>query len=223
MNEIIRLSDVGKVDARGRYVIHDVDLSVRGRECVHICGGDRLERDALMRLMAGMERPSAGRIIVLGHALHDMDAGQRAAFRNTAFGICPREPSLMPTLTVWENVALPLAVRGVPAPQRKRAAKEQLRTLGIRPAAYAYPAQLTLLEAQIASIARAWITRPPVLLIEDLTAGLSARQGEEAGDIIRVLSAFGETAVVCFTSGAFAFGADKRYLLEHGTIREETI
>ena len=187
---------------------------------MHICGADERGRAMLMKLIVGMERPSAGEIFVMGEALHEMDADRASEFRCRTFGICLKEPSFMPNLTVWENVALPLMIRGVDVLKRERAAKAQLKQLGIRQIAYAYPAQLKPQEAQIASLARALITKPPVLLLEELTAGLSEKQAGQVTDALHTATT--DATIIHFTEGEIP-GAQRRFILEHGQLREETI
>ena len=219
MKEIIRLDNVVKM-VNDQRIVNGVSLTVYEGEHVQVCGADQNGRSMLMKLIAGMERPSNGQVFVRGKAVHELDADRAATFRNQTFGICLWEPSYMPNLTVWENVALPLMIRGVDVLKRERAAKEQLKQMGIRAIAYAYPAQLKPMEAQIASITRALVAQPPVLLIEDLTAGLSEKQ---AGQVMDVLSALAEATIIGFTSGENVPGAQRRLVLERGQLREETI
>lgn len=222
MSEIIRLENVVKMTG-GQRVINDVSFIIHEGEHVQVCGADERGRAMLMKLIAGMEIPSDGAIFVMGEAVHEMDNDTAAAFRNRTLGICLKEASFMPSLTVRENVALPLMIRGMDVLKRERAAKEQLKQLGIRQIANAYPAQLKPQEAQIASLARALITNPPVLLLEELMAGLTEKQAGQVMDVLHVLSTLGEATVVSFTSGEAAPGAKRWFVLDHGKIREEAI
>jgi predicted ABC-type transport system involved in lysophospholipase L1 biosynthesis ATPase subunit len=220
MSEIIRLDNVVKM-VNDQRIVNGVSFTIHEGEHVQVCGGDERGRAMLMKLIAGMERPSDGEIFVMGEAIHKMGADKLAAFRNQTFGVCLREPSFMPSLTVWENVALPLMIRGVDVLKRERAAKEQLKQLGIRQIAYAYPAQLKPQEAQIVSLTRAMITHPPVLLLEELTAGLSEKQTGQVTDALH--AAVTEATIIHFTSEEDVPGAQRRLILDHGQLREETI
>jgi len=219
MKEIIRLENVVKMIV-GQRIINGVSFTVHEGDHVQVCGADENGRTMLMKLIAGMELPSEGEISVKGEALQEMGADKLATLRNRTFGICLREPSFMPNLTVWENVALPLMIRGMDVLKRERAAKAQLKQLGIRQIAYAYPAQLKPPEAQIASIARALIAQPSILLVEDLKAGLSEKQAGKVMDTLHAASA--DATIIHFTAGEIP-GAQRRFILEHGQLREETI
>lgn len=220
MNGIIRLDNVVKM-VNGQRIINGVSFTVYEGNHVQVCGADESGRVMLMKLIAGMERPSDGQVFVAGMTVHELDADQLAAFRSRTFGICLREPSFMPNLTVWENVSLPLMIRGMDVLKRERAAKAQLKQLGLRQIAYAYPQQLKPQEAQIASIARALITQPPVLLLEELTAGLSEKQAGQVADALHAVST--DATIIYFTAGENILGAQRRFILEHGQLREETI
>ncbi|MGI6174960.1 MAG: ABC transporter ATP-binding protein [Christensenellales bacterium] len=179
MQEMIKLENVIKMYEDGRRAVNGINLCVRKGECVVICGASGSGKTTLMRLLAGMERPSSGRVMVLGKAVHEMDADRLAAFRNRHIGLLSKDAAFMGGLTVLENVALPLMIRGVSFAKREKAAKEQLKTLGLTYVAGARPAQLSSLETKLVSIARMLIAQPEVLLLHDATASLSARDWQK--------------------------------------------
>ena len=119
MSEIIRLENVIKMLAGNRRAINGVSLTIQAKERVAIHGASGSGKTTLARLIAGMERPSSGRVFVLDKAVHDMDADTAAVFRSRHIGLIARHPAFMENLTVLENVALPLMIRGIPPAQRE--------------------------------------------------------------------------------------------------------
>ena len=132
-----------------------------------------------MRLIAGMEVPSAGKVFVLGQDMHEMRADKAAEFRNRHIGIVRRRAGFMARLNVLENVSLPSAVRGTAVSKRNREAKELLKSLGILHIAHAHPFQLSAYEALTSAVARALIAQPKVLMLYEAAADLSERETEQ--------------------------------------------
>lgn len=221
MNEVIRLENVVKMYPGARRAVNGISLSIGDRQRVIISGPAGSGKRALMKLIAGMEAPSSGSVNVLGHAVHDMGADTAARFRNKYIGLVPGAPGFLERLTVLENIELPLAVQGVAQPQRRKAAQQQLKTLGITHISYAYPSQLTALEAQVASAARALIAQPKILLLQDILTPLSERETEQFAGTMNALWEYGDYTALYFTASAPALKADRKITLEHGKIQED--
>jgi putative ABC transport system ATP-binding protein len=224
MSEIIRLENVIKMLTGNRRAINGVSLAIQEKERVTICGASGSGKTTLTRLIAGMERPNSGKVFVLDKAVHDMDADTAAVFRSRHIGLIARHPAFMESLTVLENVALPLMIRGIPLAQREKTAQEQLKTLGLAHTVNARPTQLSILEAKLASIARALIAQPQILLLDDAAAGLPERDVEQIKGILYALSQFGECVILEFSgekNGLIC--ADRTMNLERGKIQEETV
>lgn len=224
MSEIIRLENVIKMSSDGRRAINGVSLSVSEGERVAICGAPGSGKTKLARLIAGMERPSSGKVLVLDKAVHDMDADTAAAFRSRHIGLLARHPAFMESLTVLENVALPLTIRGILLTQREKTAKELLKTLGLTYTVNARPTQLSPLEAKLVSIARSLITQPQIMLLDDAAADLPERDVIQIKGILHALSQFGECTILEFSgekNGLIC--ADRTMNLERGKIQEETV
>jgi ABC-type methionine transport system ATPase subunit len=133
-----------------------------------------------------------------------------------------REPAFLQCLTVIENVAMPLVLRGIPVFQRNREAKEQLKALGLEYATHAYPSQLLAYEKRVASFAQALIAQPAILLVDDITAGLSEKETVQLTDLINDIGNSGGITIINFcTESDQNFIADKRFKLDHGKIRED--
>lgn len=221
MSEAIRLENAVKTAPDGRREVNGASFTVGERERVLVRGAPGGGYTALMRLIAGMDAPDEGKVLVLGRPVHGMGGREAAMFRSRTVGVCLREPCLMPCLTVWENVALPLAAQGVQAARRKKIAMEQLRALGIAYIADALPAQLKPYEAKLAALARALAAKPPILLLEEMTAELPENQAERLDGVLRALLQYGGATVMLFAAGENSLPMDRRFMMEHGTIREE--
>ena len=182
--------------------LHDVDLSLgRGAARVHILKGislgiDRGEavglvgpsgsgKSTLLMLMAGLERPDSGRIVVDGTDLAALDEDRLARFRGRQIGIVFQSFHLVPTMTALENVALPLELAGEgDAFERARA---ELQAVGLGGRMQHYPAQLSGGEQQRVAIARAIVSNPAILVADEPTGNLDENTGESIIDLLFAL------------------------------------
>lgn len=222
MSEIIRLENVIKVAENDRRAVNGINISINRKERVAIHGGTGSGKTTLMLLIAGMEPPSSGKVFVLDKAVHEMDADTAAEFRNLNFGIMRRNPGFMRRMTLQENIELPLAARGMAAQKREWAASEQLKTMGLSYAGHAHPIQLSRYEMQVASIARALVAQPKILLMDEITADLTSKEAEQIIGIIHAIWQFGDLTIVSFSdNSSSAFHADRYFTLDQGKIQED--
>ncbi len=222
MKEIIRLENVIKMISPGRRTVNDISMSVPEKQRIAVFGAPGSGKSTLMRLIAGMEKPSEGKIVVMNKNIHEMNTDNASVFRNENIGFIQKDPGFLESLNIFENVTLPLLIRGMALPLRKQAAREQFKALGISHIAQAYPSQLTVYEAVMASVARAMITQPKIMLLNDITAGLSARETIQITGIIHALWKFGDYTVIGFSGAkSAAIRADRYIQLGYGTILED--
>lgn len=220
MSEVLRLEGVVKAAADGRRLADGISLAVFEGEHVRIRGEPGECRTALMRLIAGMDRPDFGSVAVLGTALGGLYGDAAAAFRGRAMGVCLRAPSLLPALPLWENVALPLTIRGAPKEERRKAAEGMLGKLGVAYCAQALPAALTHYERKLAALARALVASPKLLLLEGWADDLTARQADDAATKLAALAEFRAAAALLFSSSVAGPPEDRQFTLEHGRLTE---
>jgi putative ABC transport system ATP-binding protein len=221
MDEVIRIENAVRME-NGRRMLNGVTLRIGKGECVTISGPPGSGKSALARVIAGMDRPDAGEVFVLGQSLHTMNADAAAVFRNRHIGILARDPAFFNSLSLLDNVAIPLALRHETRASRQKKAKEQLKSLGLLYAAPARVSQLTPLERHKAAVARVLVAQPEVLLLDDFAVDLDNK--DSIAGILRTICRFGNMTVMELTGACGGLICEGRTLrLEQGRVREETV
>lgn len=221
MNEAIRLENVLKQYPPRTRAINGVSMRVAAGERVCVSGAPSSGKTTLLRLIAGIEPVSSGSVFVFGTPLHALDNGARADFRNAMFGIIGRKPALFGALSVAENAALPLLIRGVQTAKSLQAARVTLDALGIAHLFGTRSVQLTPVEACLAAIARALVTEPKILLLDEPYADLSERDAQKIADRLDALGRSGGCTMLYFAGAPNALPIDKKFILHYGELRED--
>jgi len=217
---MIEARQLGRDYSAGRRkltVLDAVDLDVGRGEIVAVTGPSGSGKSTLLGLLAGLDRPSRGRVAIAGTELGGMDEDRLSAFRGRHIGFVFQSFQLLPTLTALENVRVPaelLGQRGVTGP-----ASQLLDRVGLSGRAQHYPAQLSGGEMQRVAIARAVITAPPVILADEPTGNLDSHAGH---DVLALLFELGkDSAIVLVTHNPeIAAQADREVKLRDGRIEE---
>ena len=211
----IRLSGVSKGFGDGerrRRVIDAFSLEVAAGESVALCGPSGSGKSTLLNLMAGLLAVDAG-TLTLGydghsHELSRLGEAERTALRRRAIGYVFQFFNLVPTLTVLENVTLPLALNGLG--RRLPEARQQLEALGLGDRFDAYPETLSGGEQQRVAIARALVHEPAIVLADEPTGNLDARHSELVADaLFAEARRLGSALVVATHSAAVAGRANR--------------
>jgi putative ABC transport system ATP-binding protein len=129
-------------------------------------------KSTMINMFAGLDRPSAGSITVMGQDITRMEDDDLAAFRAKTIGLVPQVQTLIPELTVYENVELPLVFTGVGGHERGRRVDDALRKVGVSGEAERVAGTLSVGERQMVSFARALVNNPPILLLDEPTESL---------------------------------------------------
>jgi putative ABC transport system ATP-binding protein len=223
MAPVLCISDLGKTyaGAAGRRVFSGVSLEVAPGEYVAIMGESGAGKSTLLNLVAGLDTPDAGRIELDGADLGALDDTARTLLRRRAMGFVFQAFHLLPQLSVAQNVALPLALNGVPGEEADARVRRVLEAVGLGGRAASRPRELSGGEQQRVAVARALVHGPRLLLADEPTGNLDP---ESAGQVLRLLKeqvAGGEGAGILVThSAAAAAGADRVYVLGPGGLRE---
>jgi putative ABC transport system ATP-binding protein len=196
-------------------VLDNVDLLIQPREFVAITGPSGSGKSTLLGLMAGLDRPTRGQIIIDGTVLTDLDEDQLSAFRGRHIGFVFQSFQLIPTLTALENVRIPAEILGDAALAAR--APELLERVGLADRARHYPSQLSGGEMQRVALARASITRPSVLLADEPTGNLDAAAGKLVLDLL--LETCADSTLVLVTHNTeLAARAERELCMRHGRI-----
>ena len=184
---VIRLQDVRKEYVVGDSHIHALDgvsLSVSPGEFVCISGRSGSGKSTMLNMLAGLEKPTSGEIVILDKHIENMSESARIRFRRQYIGFVFQSYNLMPQYTAVENVELPLMLRGVGRKERRRQALAVMEQVGIVSHAAHKPSELSGGQQQRVGIARALITKPPIVFADELTGNLDTKTSAEIMDLL---------------------------------------
>jgi putative ABC transport system ATP-binding protein len=201
-------------------VLNDITFGLERGGFLAIVGPSGSGKTTLLGLLAGLDRPAAGRVELDGHDLGRMTEDQRARLRSEKVGFVFQSFQLIPTLTAGENVQVPLELRGEPALAR---ARELLDRVGLGDRADHYPAQLSGGEQQRVALARAFSIRPQILFADEPTGNLDAKTGATIITLMEELNReLGTTLVLVTHDHDLAARARRTIRLSDGRIVEDT-
>ncbi len=188
---LVRVSGVEKYYRRGAENVHvlaGIDLEVRRGEFLALMGPSGSGKSTLLNLLGGLDRPTAGRIVVDGRRIDQLDERALAAWRARHVGFVFQLYNLLPALTAERNVELPLLLTRLTAAQRRRHTRLALEVVGLAHRRKHYPRQLSGGEQQRVGIARAVVTDPTLLLCDEPIGDLDRKAGDEILDLLQGLS-----------------------------------
>jgi len=178
-------------------IVDDVSLEIGAGESVAVTGPSGAGKSTLLALLAGLDLPTRGRVLLEGHDLTGLDEDGRARLRAQRVGFVFQSFHLIPALTALENVMLPLELAG--RADARRTAVEALVEVGLRERTGHYPRQLSGGEQQRVAIARAFVTRPAVLFADEPTGNLDNVTGTRVGELLFELNAHAHTTLMLVT------------------------
>jgi len=197
---IVRLEDIHLklASAAGEVnILRGLDLAIGTGETVSIVGPSGSGKSTMMMVIAGLERPSSGRVAVAGFDLGSLGEDGLALFRRERVGIVFQDFHLIPTMTALENVAVPLELAGKPRAFRR--AEAELGAVGLAHRLGHYPGQLSGGEQQRVALARAFVIEPSLLLADEPTGNLDGETGRHIIDLMFDLRARRGTTLVLIT------------------------
>lgn len=217
---MIRLSNVSKEYRNGaRFsALKNVSLDVAQGEFVSILGPSGSGKSTLLHIMGGLDRPTAGTVEVAGEDLGTMGEGKLARFRNRTVGFVFQFFHLLPQLSAFENVMLPLVYAGMEPRMRALRAKELLTAMGLETKLRQPPNKLSGGEQQRVAIARALANDPPVIFADEPTGNLDSETGRYIVELLAWLNGAGKTLVVVTHDEGFAKQAHRMITLKDGSI-----
>ncbi|MEW6324135.1 MAG: ABC transporter ATP-binding protein [Nitrospirota bacterium] len=201
-------------------ILDNVDLRVAPGEFLAVVGPSGSGKSTLLGLIAGLDRPTSGRVWLSGSEIVALPEDEVAALRGRLIGFVFQSYQLIPTMTALENVMIPLELAG----ERDARARSRLllRTVGLEQRAHHYPAQLSGGEQQRVAIARAFTCEPPVLLADEPTGNLDQTTGRNVIDLLVRLHKEQRTTLVLVTHDAdLAASADRIITLVDGRVQRD--
>ena len=178
-------------------IVHDVSLDIAPGESVAIVGESGAGKSTLLALLAGLDLPTSGRVLLQGQDLAKLDEDGRARLRAQRVGFVFQSFHLIPALTALENVMLPLELSG--NSDARRAALDSLNRVGLGSRTGHYPRQLSGGEQQRVALARAFVTGPAVLFADEPTGNLDTMTGARIGELLFQLNGSSHTTLVLVT------------------------
>jgi putative ABC transport system ATP-binding protein len=203
-------------------ILDRVDLAVHPGEFVAVLGPSGSGKSTLLALMAGLDRPTAGEVLIDGAPIHALSEDQLALLRRRTIGFVFQSFQLLGNLTARENVLLPLELLG--RRDARRRADELLAAVGLAERAHHYPSQLSGGEQQRVALARAFAARPPILLADEPTGNLDSATGRRVLEVLTELRHGDGTTLVLVTHDPAVAGlADRLVHLRDGRIEREEV
>ena len=201
-------------------VVDRIDCSIAPGEFVAVLGPSGSGKSTLLALMAGLDRPSEGQVILDGREIQDLSEDDLALLRRRTIGFVFQSFQLLSNLTAYENVRLPLELAETPHVRSR--AEELLSAVGLGARGHHYPSQLSGGEQQRVALARAFGPRPPILLADEPTGNLDRVTGQVVLDTLLALRRENGTTLVLVTHDPdVAQLADRRIHLRDGRIERE--
>ena len=195
MSELVRITDVTKVYQGGiTGALNGVSLSIEQAEFTAVMGPSGSGKSTLLNLIAGLDRPTSGSVLVRGIELGRLGESGLARFRRDHVGFVFQFFHLLPNLTALENVLIPAQLKGRESADAR--GRTLLETLGIAEVADRYPAKLSGGQQQRVAIARALINKPTLLLADEPTGALDTHSGDQVMDLLAQLHRDGQTILL---------------------------
>ncbi len=213
-----------RLAAGGRSVtiLDDVSLDIPTKQMVAIVGPSGSGKSTLLGLIAGLDRPTSGSIILDGIDITGLSESGMARYRRQKIGYIFQSFHLIPTLTALENVAVPLELNGGLTARGR--AEELLAAVGLRDRSGHYPVQLSGGEQQRVAVARAFACRPPILLADEPTGNLDSTTGRQVIDLLLSLNRdHGSSLVLVTHDAALASHAERIISLRDGRIESDQL
>ncbi|MBY0223129.1 ABC transporter ATP-binding protein [Mammaliicoccus sciuri] len=205
-------------------VLKNISFSVKQGEIVSIVGRSGSGKSTLLHILAGFLKPDSGEIVVKDTVTSVFNEQQSAQFRLENYGFIFQNFQLMPGLTAFENVELPLKLKGMNRHQRKDKVQQLMKHVGLQSVQDHYPNELSGGQQQRVSIARALITDPPIIFADEPTGSLDSETEQEVLELIQTLNDTRDITFVIIThDDEVAQRADRMYRMHDGILTEEGV
>jgi putative ABC transport system ATP-binding protein len=221
MVDVRNVTKVYRKDAEELVVLNGLSLQVNEGDYAALMGPSGSGKTTLLNLIAGIDKPTSGDVVVAGTNVAQLGETQLAAFRSHNVGFIFQFYNLIPVLSATENVELPLLLTHLSKAQRRERALTALKVVGLADRASHYPRQLSGGQEQRVAIARAIVTDPKVLVADEPTGDLDAKSATEILDLLGTLNQeFKKTIVMVTHDPRAAERAKTQHHLEKGVLKD---
>lgn len=220
----IETQDLTKVFVLGEEkvkALDNVNIKINKGEICAILGTSGSGKSTLLNMLAGLDRPSAGKVIVAGKRIDKMDEKQLVLFRQKHTGFVFQSYNLIASMTALENVALPLMFKGVDKKEREKRALEMLKLVGVENRSHHKPSQMSGGQQQRVGIARAFVSNPSIIFADEPTGNLDSKTTKEVMSLITdIIHKNNQTMVLVTHDESVAKYADKIIRVIDGKVVE---
>lgn len=223
MTEILRMKDVAKYYYNGeeeQQVLYDVSLTVDKGEFVSILGPSGSGKSTLMNIIGCLDVPTLGQYILDGNDVSVLDERELAKIRNKQIGFIFQSFQLLPRLSAYENVELPMIYAGIGTNERKKKATDILERMGLGNKLRSLPTQLSGGQQQRVAIARSVVTEPAILLADEPTGALDQKTGTQIMELFEELNNEGRTIIMITHDKSIAARAKRIVHIIDGRLTE---
>ena len=218
--EILQTKELKKIYGEGDTAVHalrGVNLSINKGEFVAIVGTSGSGKSTLLHMLGGLDHPTSGLVSIDGKELAKMNDEELTIFRRRKIGFVFQSFNLVPVLSVYENIVLPVELDG--GKIEESYVNDIIRTLGLEEKKHAYPNQLSGGQQQRVAIARALAATPAIILADEPTGNLDSKTSQDVLGLLKVLGErFGQTIVMITHNEEIAQMADRIVRIEDGMI-----
>ena len=221
---MLYLTDIHRDFLVGDQTVHaldDINLRIESGDYVAIMGPSGSGKSTLLNVLGLLDRPSSGTYVLDGRETTQLDDDELAQTRARKIGFIFQSFHLVPRLTAFENVELPMMLAGIPSAERKPRVQVLLESLGLQDRAHHTPNQLSGGQRQRVAIARAMVMQPTVLLADEPTGNLDHKSGEDVLTAIEAMNAKGITLIVVTHDTEVSFRAKRNIRMRDGLIVED--
>ncbi|MFS1512641.1 ABC transporter ATP-binding protein [Chengkuizengella sp. SCS-71B] len=203
-------------------VLENVNFNIKQREIVTIVGKSGSGKSTLLNLLCGYIRPTDGEIFIKGQNVTKLSEGDWADFRIRNLGFIFQNFQLIPSMTAYQNIELPLVLKGASEVARKQQTLDMLEMVGLSDYADYYPNELSGGQQQRVSIARALIVKPPIILADEPTGSLDSENEQELLNFIQKLNSdLNITFLIITHDDQVAAIGHRTFLIKDGKLQEE--
>ena len=224
---IIKVQNLRKVYRVGKekvVALDDICLEIGEGEMCCIVGASRSGKSTLLNQLAGLEKPTKGRVLIGKHDISAMTEDELADFRQQHLGFIFQSYNLLPSMTAAENVALPLMFKGMGKKQREKLARKELKKMGLLSRANHKPTEMSGVLQQRVGIARAFVAKPKVIFADEPTGNLDSTTSRQVlYSMLEMAKSYGITFVMVTHEKELAYCGDRIVTIKDGRVLDNVL